>query len=89
MTLNLDADSLTTLASNQALLGEFPFLRELTKKSPPGCCGKPGSVVDVRRVIDGIFSLPQDRKLVFKRLTGVTTVTARVVRAAQVVVLEF
>jgi len=89
MTLTLDADSLATLAGNQALVNEFPFLRQLNNKPQPGCCGKPGASVDYRSVVNGIMNLPPDRKIVFKQLTGASTVSARVVRAAQVVVLEF
>lgn len=83
--LRLTAASLRLIASNQAVVADFPFLAAAARSSRRvGCCGKSAGV-DVSSLIRAVFDLPADRKARFKALVGAATITGRVVRALRVI----
>lgn len=87
--LRLTAASLRLIATDRAIVAEFPFLAAATRSSRTvGCCGK-STGVDVSPLIRAVFDLPADRKARFKALVGAATITGRVVRALRVIQESF
>lgn len=88
MELSLTDAVIRRLARTAAVTREFPFLLPYGKKSGTSCCGKV-NYPDTRPAVAAIMSLPPGRKVRFKAVTGASSVSGRLVRAAKLVTVSF
>lgn len=76
------------LAKTAAVTREFPFLIPYGKKSVTSCCGTV-NYPDARAAVAAIMGLPPDRKTRFKTVTGSSSVSGQLVRAAKLTKVRF
>lgn len=88
MELSLTESTIRRLAKNASVTREFPFLLPYGKKSEKSCCGKV-NYPDTKPAVAAIMGLPPTRRARFKAVTGASSVTGQVVRAAKLVRLSF
>lgn len=87
MELSLTESTIRRLAKDASVTREFPFLAPYGKKTE-SCCGK-ANYPDTKPAVAAIMGLPPDRKARFKTLTGASSVTGQLVRAAKLVKVSF